>query len=70
MPILHPQPNATGNNPKGQTVQIPPGIVLQRQGPYVQVAIGIARSIAEQLIQKGLTLPSPLTGIALIDTDL
>ncbi len=68
MPILHIQLNATGNNPKGQTVQIPPSIVLQRQGPYVQVTISIAQSIAEQLLQQGLSLPSPMSGVALIDT--
>ena len=68
MPILHIQLNATGNNAQGRTVQIPPGIVLQKQGPCIQVTIGIAQSIAEQLLLQGQTLPSPISGVALIDT--
>lgn len=68
MPILHIQLNATGNTVQGQLVQVPPSIVLQRQGPFVKVTIGLAQSIASQLLQQGQTLPSPVSGMALIDT--
>jgi len=34
----------------------------------VKVTIGLAQSIASQLLQQGQTLPSPVSGIALIDT--
>ena len=68
MPILHIQLNAAENNTRGQTVQIHSSDVLQRQGPFVQVTIGIAQSIAEQLLQQGQSLPSPISGVALIDT--
>lgn len=49
-------------------MQVPPAIFLQRQGPCVQVTIGIVQSIAKQLIQQGKTLPKPVSGLALIDT--
>jgi predicted aspartyl protease len=68
VPILHTQLNAQGKNARGQTVQIPPTVVLQRQGPCVQVSIGLAQSLAAQLLQQGQTLPKPISGIALIDT--
>jgi hypothetical protein len=50
VPILHIQLNAAENKVQGQTVQIHSSDVLQRQGPFVQVTIGIAQSIAEQLL--------------------
>ena len=49
MPILHIQLNAKGNNVQGQLIEVPPSIVLQRQGPFVKVTIGLAQSIASQL---------------------
>lgn len=68
MPILHIQLNVQAQNNQGQIIQIPPSIGLQRQGPCVQVSIGLAQSIASQLLQQGQTLPKPISGIALIDT--
>jgi predicted aspartyl protease len=49
-------------------ISIPPAVALQRQGPCVQVSIGLAQSIASQLLQQGKTLPEPISGVALIDT--
>lgn len=68
MPILHTQFSGQAKTQQGQVVQVPPAIVLQRQGPYVQVSIGLAQSVANQLLQQGKTLPKPISGIALIDT--
>ena len=68
MPILHTQLNAQAKTPQGQVVQVPPSVVLQRQGPCVQVAVGLAESIAKQLLQQRKILPKPVSGIALIDT--
>ena len=68
MPILHTQFRAQGKNKQGQVVPIPPGVVLQKQGPVLQVTIGLAQSIAAQLLQQGKTLPKPVSGVALIDT--
>lgn len=68
MPILHTQFSGQAKTQQGQVVQVPPAIVLLRQGPCVQVSIGLAQSIANQLLQQGKTLPKPISGIALIDT--
>jgi len=68
VPILHIQFSPQGKTLQGQVVQIPPAITLQRQGPYLQITIGLAQSIASQLLQQGKSLPKPVSGIALIDT--
>ncbi len=68
MPILHTQFSAQGKTQQGQIIQIPHSVALQKQGPCVQVAIGLAQSIASQLLQQGQSLPKPISGIALIDT--
>lgn len=68
MPILHTQFRAQGKTPEGRVVEVPPSVVLLRQGPCVQVSIGLAQSIANQLLQQGKTLPRPISGVALIDT--
>ncbi len=68
MPILHIQFSGQATTPQGQLVQVPPAIILLRQGPCVQVSIGLAQSIANQLLQQGKTLPKPISGTALIDT--
>lgn len=68
MPILHTQLRAQAKTPQGQVVEVSPSVVLQRQGPCVQVSIGLAQSIANQLLQQGKSLPKPVSGVALIDT--
>lgn len=68
MPILHTQFSAQGKTQQGQIVPIPHSVVLQKQGPCVQVSIGLAQSIASQLLQQGKSLPKPISGIALIDS--
>jgi predicted aspartyl protease len=68
VPILHTQFSGQAKTQQGQVVQVPPAIILQRQGPCVQVTIGLAQSIASQLLQQGKTLPKPVSGITLIDT--
>ena len=68
MPILHVQYDAQGKTPSGQTVQLPPTVALLQGGPLVQVIIGVAQSLAQQLVQQGHTVPQPVTGLAMIDT--
>lgn len=68
MPILHTQFSGQGKTQQGQIVQISHSIALQKQGPCIQVTIGLAQSIASQLLQQGQSLPKPISGIALIDT--
>jgi len=68
VPVLNLQFNAQGRGPDGQPIPRPPSIALAARGPCVQVQIGTARPIAQQLLQQGKTLPPPVSGLALIDT--
>ena len=54
MPILHVQYDAEGQPPDGKKLQIPPRVVLLQNGPCVQVVIGLAQSLAEQLVQQSI----------------
>jgi hypothetical protein len=65
VPILNVQFNAQGQTPTDQTV---PAIALLRQGPVVPVVLSVAQTVADQLLQQGLTVPNPVPGSALIDT--
>lgn len=68
MPILHVQYDAEGQTPDGKKIQILPRIALLQTGPCVQVIVGLAQSLAEQLVQQGHPVPQPEAGIALLDT--
>ena len=68
MPILHVQFGGQGQAPDGSTVQVPPPLALLQHGPRVQITIGVAQVIAQQLVQQGLTVPHPIDGLGLIDT--
>ena len=39
-----------------------------QRGPVVQVTVGVGQQIATQVLQSGGALPSPVSGLALIDT--
>jgi len=41
---------------------------MQAQGPCIQVSIGLAQAIAEQVLISGNQVPAPVVGLALIDT--
>jgi predicted aspartyl protease len=45
-----------------------PGLALAAQGPVVRVTIGVSEPIAEQLRERGEMVPTPVSGLALIDT--
>lgn len=62
------QYNATGLNPQGQQVAIDPRIALQQRGPVIQVTVSLAQASAQALVQAGQTAPTPVSGLALIDT--
>ncbi len=68
MPILHFQLNETAKLPDGTDILIPPNVVMLQRGPCVQVTIGLADVVAQQILQQGKPLPTPITGFAMIDT--
>jgi len=68
MPILNIQLGGQGQAEDGRKVVIPPQTVLLSRGPIVQVNVSIGQAIAQEIVQKGGTLPPPVSGLALIDT--
>ena len=68
MPILHTQYEAEAQQADGTTVAADPRAALVMQGPLVQVIIGLAASLATQLIQQGQAVPNPVSGMGLLDT--
>ncbi len=68
MPILHSQFAGQGKTPDGKTIMVPPPACLMQRGPCVQVSITLADQIASELIKRQEPVPSPVSGLALIDT--
>lgn len=68
MPIIHLQMNAQRKAPDGSNVQIPSQQVLLSHGPRLQVNVTVISTVAQQVVQQGGVLPSPVSGYALIDT--
>jgi len=68
VPILHVQIAAQAQAPDGSTANVPPSIGLLERGPVVQVNVSVEQHIAQQLLQQGQVLPTPESGLALIDT--
>lgn len=68
MPILNLQLSVQGRGPDGQPVPLPPATALVRRGPCIQVQVGVAKVIAQQLLQQGKEVPTPSSGLAIIDT--
>lgn len=68
MPILHVQYDAKRERADGTVTKLAPSVALRQSGPIFQTTIGLARSIADAVIQTGAKIPAPLSGNALIDT--
>lgn len=69
MPILHCQAiTAQAKTPDGKTVNLPPHAALQGRGPVLQVSITVEQNAGKALVAQGKPLPTPQTGLALIDT--
>jgi predicted aspartyl protease len=68
VPILNVQFAGEGKRPDGTVVPVQPQVVFAQRGPVVQVTISVGQQIAAQVLQSGGTLPTPVSGLALIDT--
>ncbi len=68
MPIFHTQYSGQRTAPDGNSISLPPSVVLQTRGPVVQVTVGVADVVAHQLAAAGQNVPQPIAGQALIDT--
>ncbi len=63
MPVYNSQ--AFENVPGGHRVT---SVVLASNGPILDVSVSIPRALADLYARQQIPLPSPITGIALIDT--
>jgi predicted aspartyl protease len=52
----------------GNKVKLEPKAALLMRGPVFQVTVGLAETVAQQLIQQGKAVPEPISGWALLDT--
>jgi predicted aspartyl protease len=68
VPILNVQFAGEARKADGTVVSVPPQVVFAQRGPVVQVTISVGQQIATQVLQSGGRLPSPVSGLALIDT--
>ena len=68
MPILHSQIAAQAKATDGKLIQVPPATALQLRGPILQVSLTIEQSAGKGLVAQGKTVPTPRSGLALIDT--
>ena len=68
MPNLHSQIAAQAKTADGKVVQLAPAAALQLRGPILQVSITIEQNAGKGLVAQGKTLPTPKSGLALIDT--
>jgi len=68
LPILHSQIAAQAKTPDGKVIQVPPATALQLRGPILQVSLTIEQNAGKGLVAQGKTVPTPRSGLALIDT--
>ena len=68
MPIFHSQISVQIQDQSGNRRTLDPRTSLLRRGPIIQVTLGLAENIAQQLVQQGKPVPEPVAGWALIDT--
>jgi len=69
MPILHIEfNNVEVKGPDGKPVRVPAKQVLQAHGPRLQVSVSVMPALTKEVTQQGGTVPSPMSGFALIDT--
>jgi predicted aspartyl protease len=68
VPILHTQLQIQGRTPDGKAIAFPPQFALSARGPVLQVSVTVEQTVAKNLVQRGIPIPSPITGWGLIDT--
>jgi predicted aspartyl protease len=68
VPILSLQLSAERKLPDGRIEQGPPSLALLQRGPVVQVTVTVEEHVAKSLLQQGKTIPTPISGLALIDS--
>jgi predicted aspartyl protease len=52
----------------GKDILLPPALALVLRGPVIQVTVTIEQNAGKGLLAQGRSLPTPRSGLALIDT--
>jgi len=68
MALLHSQFGGQAKLPDGKIVQVPGAHGLVQRGPCVQIVISVPDQFAAELAKQGKPVPTPVSGLALIDT--
>ena len=69
MPILHVQLGpAQAKTPNGKIITLAPAVALQARGPVIQVTVTIEQNAGKGLLAQGKPVPTPKSGLALVDT--
>jgi predicted aspartyl protease len=68
MAILRFQASHDISRPGGSAKSLPPREAMILRGPCIQASVSISSAFATQLLAKGLPIPPPIVGPALIDT--
>lgn len=68
MSVIQLRVSAQIKSPDGSMQQLPSADALFHRGPCVNVAIGISIAAAQPLLDQGLPVPTPVNGVALIDS--
>jgi predicted aspartyl protease len=68
VPTIHLQLAGETQLPTGKHVAVSSSQALVGRGPVIQVAVGLERSMSTALLSTGGKVPTPVNGIALLDT--
>lgn len=68
MPIFHLQVQGQQKATDGTLTLVPPATGLRMVGPVIQVSLTIEDNAGKGLMSQGKALPTPVTGVGLIDT--
>jgi predicted aspartyl protease len=68
VPILHVQLAKQTTTAEGKSVSVNAALAVRQRGPVVQVSVTIEQNAGRALLAQGKTMPTPISGLALIDT--
>lgn len=68
MPILNTQLGGQVKDATGKLTNLLPQVALMLRGPILQVTITVEENVGKGLLAQGKPVPTPVSGMALIDT--
>lgn len=68
MPVSHIQIQAAKQGPDGKQIPVSAATALRDLGPMIQVTLSLESNAEKGLLAEGKPVPTPISGMALIDT--